>query len=74
MKNVPGMLISPATVAMWGPIDGGMIWMIAVAIASTILVPERIPVKMPAAKIRPDTASAFPACAAMRSFCWMSDG
>ena len=68
MKNVKGMLSRPVTMARYGPIQLGTAAITLAAIASTIFVPDRMPTKMPAAKISDTTGSTFAACAVSRSF------
>ena len=69
MKKVPGRLTSAVMKAKCGPIDSGMPAMIILAIASTILVSARMPMKMPAAKTMVTTGVAFAPLAAMRACC-----
>ncbi|MNF04123.1 hypothetical protein D3C80_2035690 [compost metagenome] len=74
MKNVNGMLTSAVITARYGPRKSGITASKLFDMASTMPVPDRIPVKMPAAKIRPTTASTLPAWAATRSFCCCRQG
>lgn len=72
MKKVNGMLTSAVMVARYGPSAGGITASRLLDMASTIPVPERMPVNTPAAKISETTARMFSACAPMRFFCsWM---
>ncbi|MNR29539.1 hypothetical protein D3C85_1469320 [compost metagenome] len=69
MKNVKGMLISAVNTARKGPKLSGMMLSKLLAMASTMPVPDRIPVNMPAANISAVTANTFEAWAAIRSLC-----
>ena len=69
MKKVNGMLSTPVTIVRYGPSASGTARTTLTAIASTIFVPDRMPVKMPAAKISEATAMALAACVASSSFC-----
>ena len=68
MKKVKGTLSTAVTSAMYGPIQSGTAAITLAAIASTILVPDRMPTKIPAPKISATTGSTFSAWWAMRSF------
>ncbi|MNR56821.1 hypothetical protein D3C85_1774750 [compost metagenome] len=61
MKKVNGMLTSAVITARYGPRKSGITANRLFDIASTMPVPLRIPVKIPAAKISPTTASTLPA-------------
>ncbi|MNY55798.1 hypothetical protein D3C86_1918070 [compost metagenome] len=74
MKNVNGMLTSAVITARYGPRNSGITASKLLDMASTMPVPDRIPVKIPAAKINPTTARTLPACAATRSFCCCRHG
>ena len=74
MKKVKGMLTSAVITARYGPMASGITASRLLDIASTMPVPDRMPVKMPAAKIRPTTARTLPAWAATRSFCCLRQG
>ncbi|MNN86863.1 hypothetical protein D3C81_2043340 [compost metagenome] len=74
MKKVNGMLTIAVITARYGPNASGMTDSRLLDMASTMPVPDRMPVKMPAAKISPVTASTLPAWAAMRSFCCCRHG
>ncbi|MOA49303.1 hypothetical protein D3C78_1721620 [compost metagenome] len=74
MKKVNGMLTSAVITARYGPMDSGITASRLLDMASTMPVPDRMPVKIPAAKISPTTANTLPAWAAMRSFCCCRHG
>jgi hypothetical protein len=54
---------------MYGPSQAGTPAITLAAIASTILVPDNTPTKMPAAKISATTGRMLAAWHSMRSFC-----
>ncbi|MNC71479.1 hypothetical protein D3C81_1785060 [compost metagenome] len=74
MKKVNGMLTIAVITARYGPRASGITASRLLDMASTMPVPDRMPVKIPAAKISPTTASTLPECAATRSFCICRQG
>ncbi|MNN72440.1 hypothetical protein D3C81_1884740 [compost metagenome] len=68
------MLVIATTSGNQWPQDGGIQSTKVCASASTILVPEKMPAKMPAANTSSTTVMALPECASIRSFCTFSCG
>ncbi|MNH35767.1 hypothetical protein D3C79_964820 [compost metagenome] len=72
--KVSGMLVSATTSGNQWLHSSGIQSTRVCARASTILVPEKIPAKIPAANTSNTTVMALPECARMRSFCSSSCG
>jgi hypothetical protein len=74
MKKVNGRLRILVMIARYGPKASGTRATTLLAIASTIFVPERMPVRIPAARMTETTESTLPAWCSMRSLWSFSVG